>query len=188
MGSNWHLWKHEPTTPPRPSGDTAGFTGYPFTTNVYSTDPEGSNIMYLVSWGDGKYSLAPPTGYVASGTTMSTSHTYQSTGIYDVTVCAFDSDGLQSDWSPKLTVNILTPPPDGGGCPYVSTWNGTDYVLDNNLIPAAEHSNGTDVTDYYVLQRMLAQRPDGSYSLSLSEFEKEHDFFDHVQLIAVSHQ
>jgi len=32
---------------------------------------------------------------------------------------------------------------------------------------------------------MLAQKEDGSYSLLLSEFENEHDFFDQVQFLAV---
>lgn len=76
---------------------------------------------------------------------------------------------------------------DGGGCPYVSTWDGDKYVLDNNLLATFESLGGADVTDYYLLQQMLAQREDGSYSLLLSEFENEHDFFDHVQLIAVDH-
>jgi len=73
----------------------------------------------------------------------------------------------------------------GGGCPYVSTWDGSKYVLDNNLLPASESQAGVDVTDYYLLQQMVAQREDGTYSLMLNEFENEHDFFDRVQLIVV---
>lgn len=75
----------------------------------------------------------------------------------------------------------------GGGCPYISTWNGTHYVLDNNLLLASEASNGSNVVDYYLLQQILAQKGDGSYKLLLSEFESEHDFFDYIQLIAVDH-
>jgi len=75
----------------------------------------------------------------------------------------------------------------GGGCPYVSAWDGSGYVLDNNLLSASESSGRSDVTDYYLLQQMLAQREDGTYALLLSEFESEHDFFDRVQLIAVDH-
>jgi len=78
-------------------------------------------------------------------------------------------------------------PPGGGGCPYVSTWNGTTYVLDNNLLLASEASNGSDVIDYYVLQQSLVQDGGGTYSLMVSEFENEHDFFDRAQLIAVDH-
>jgi hypothetical protein len=72
-----------------------------------------------------------------------------------------------------------------GGCPYVSVWNGSDYVLDNNLIPAAEHSNGTDVIDYYKLQQPLAWE-DGKYSLRVWDLDK-HSFLDQVRLLAVDH-
>jgi len=45
-----------------------------------------------------------------------------------------------------FSVSKITP---GGGdsCLYVSTWNGSTFVLDNNLLPASESSGGTDVTD-----------------------------------------
>lgn len=63
-------------------------------------------------------------------------------------------------------------------------WNR--IPIDNNLLVASEFSNGTDVTDHYVLQQMLVQRGGGTYSLTLSEFENEHDFFDRAQLIALT--
>ncbi|NIR14552.1 MAG: hypothetical protein GWN86_11675, partial [Desulfobacterales bacterium] len=73
-----------------------------------------------------------------------------------------------------------------GGCPYISAWNGEEYVLDNNLLLASEHTLG-DVTDYYRLEQSLVANLDGTYSLLLSEFENEHDYFDRVQLLAVDH-
>jgi hypothetical protein len=75
----------------------------------------------------------------------------------------------------------------GSGCPFVSTWNGTEYVLDNNLLIASEASNGLDVLDYYKLEQQLVRNSDEMHYLLLSEFENEHDFFDHVQLLAVDH-
>lgn len=74
----------------------------------------------------------------------------------------------------------------GGGCPYISTWNGTSYVLDNNLIPAAEYSNGSDVIDHYKLQQPLTF-VNGSHSLRISDLDK-HSFIDQIQLIAVEHE
>jgi hypothetical protein len=74
----------------------------------------------------------------------------------------------------------------GGGCPYVSVWNGTHYVLDNNLIPGAERSNGTDVTDYYMLQQPLI-RNDGKYSLLIWDLDK-HSLLDQARLLAVDHK
>jgi len=86
-----------------------------------------------------------------------------------------------------LKIYHYSPNGNGGGCPFVSTWNGTHYVLDNNLLPASEASNGTDVVDYYKLQQPLVQDGNGTYSLMLNEFENEHGFFDCVQLGAVDH-
>lgn len=79
------------------------------------------------------------------------------------------------------------PPPDGGSCPFVDVWNGSQYALDNNVLEASEYAPGGDVTDYYLLQQALAQGQGGEYSLLLSEFEREHDFFDQVQLLAIDH-
>jgi len=79
----------------------------------------------------------------------------------------------------------------GGGCPYVSTWNGTHYALDNNILPASETSNGADVEDYYKLEQALVPTYEGKlfsfYSLQISEFEHEHSYLDYVKLLAVDH-
>jgi len=74
-----------------------------------------------------------------------------------------------------------------GGCPYVFVWDGTQYVLDNNVLPASELSNGTDVEDYYRLEQGLVPK-DGKYSLLISEFENEHSYIDQVKLLAVDHE
>jgi len=79
----------------------------------------------------------------------------------------------------------------GGGCPYVYTWNGQRYVMDNNLLPASEMSNGADVEDYYKLEQTLVPTYEGRlfsfYSLQISEFEHEHSYLDQVKLLAVDH-
>ncbi len=90
--------------------------------------------------------------------------------------------------SVKLSVKIYHDPGgNGGSCPFVSTWSGTEHWLDNNVLPASETSNGTDVEDYYVLQQPLVPY-NGKYSLLISEFEQEHSHLDQVRLIAVDHE
>jgi hypothetical protein len=74
----------------------------------------------------------------------------------------------------------------GGGCPFLYVWNGTYYMLDNNILPQSEMGNGSDVNDYYKLERPLVMK-DGKYALLISEFESEHSFLDYVELIAVDH-
>jgi hypothetical protein len=80
----------------------------------------------------------------------------------------------------------VSPPVPPGGCPWVSVWTGTRYAFDNNLIPAAEHSNGTDVIDHYGLQQSVV-RGEGKYSLLISDTDK-HSFLDHVQLLTIDHR
>lgn len=76
---------------------------------------------------------------------------------------------------------------DGGGCPFVHVWNGKEYLIDNNLLPFSETSNGVDVWDYYRLEQDLVARK-GKYKLMINEFEQEQSFLDYVQLIAVNHE
>lgn len=78
-----------------------------------------------------------------------------------------------------------------GGCPYVYTWNGTDYVIDNNILGDSEVSNGSDVEDFYKLEQSMVPFYSGTrrsvYSLLLGEFENEHSYLDKVRLYAVNH-
>ena len=80
----------------------------------------------------------------------------------------------------------------GGGwyCPYVYTWAGQQYIMDNNLLPASETSNGADIEDYYMLEQPLVPMYQVTrhsvYSLQIREFD-EHDYFDQVKLFAVDH-
>lgn len=77
------------------------------------------------------------------------------------------------------------------GCPFVYAWNGEEYVLDNNLLPKSEEVSGTDVEDYYRLEKTLLPICQKSlfslYSLRLGEFENEHSYIDKAELLAVDH-
>jgi len=102
---------------------------------------------------------------------------------------AFDGD-VASD-TIHYTFNSGSSDGGGGGCPYVYAWDGQQYVMDNNLLPASEMSNGDDVEDYYRLEQPFVPTYQGrtysQYSMQIREFEYEHDYLDQVKLFAVDH-
>jgi len=175
-----------PQTPQTPAGPNSG---YRYTTYSYSTstsDPESDDVRYIFYWGDGSNTV---TNWYESGNTVSASHQWSQTGTYQVQVQAQDCQGAYTALSSSLTVYISGG--GGGGCPYVYTWGGQQYVMDNNLLPASETSNGADVEDYYMLEQPLVPSHQSTafslYSLQIREFEHEHDYFDQVKLLAVDH-
>ena len=81
----------------------------------------------------------------------------------------------------------ITYPPGGGpgGCPYVYTWDGKEFVENNTILPACEIISGI-VTDFYKIERPLKIK-DGKYVVELREFESEHTYLDKIELLAVDH-
>jgi len=79
----------------------------------------------------------------------------------------------------------------GGGCPFVSSWNGTGFVIDNNLLPNSAKSGGTEVEDYYKLEQSLVPvgewNDQSIYPLLISEFQQEHSYLDQAKLITADH-
>ncbi len=72
------------------------------------------------------------------------------------------------------------------GCPYVSPWNGTGYMRDNNILIASEHQDGF-VKDNYVLRNPMVPK-EGYYSLKVEEFENAESFFDTFSLYTIDHE
>ncbi len=96
----------EPPDPPeRPSGPTTGYIGASYTFTTVSDDPAGENIMYTFVWGDG---TETSTSLVMSGSPVSKSHIWHSPGTYYVKAFVTTADGVSSDFSPSITVRILS--------------------------------------------------------------------------------
>jgi hypothetical protein len=180
------FYNNAPNTPSRPSGLTSGDVDVWYSYSTSTTDPDGDDVYYQFSWGDGYTTVGP----YESGEEASASHSWGSVGLYYVHSRAKDVYEAWSDWSPGLPVIISSGGGDGG-CPYAYTWNGSAFVLDNNVLGMSEVSNGSDVEDFYRLEQTLVPTHQGKwfslYSLQISELENEHSYIDKVRLFAVDH-
>ncbi|MCX6666051.1 MAG: PQQ-binding-like beta-propeller repeat protein [Euryarchaeota archaeon] len=96
--------EHAPETPAKPNGPTEGLVGETYTFTAVTIDPDGDQIHYMFSWGDGTYSSW--FGPYDSGAVLSASHQWSIPGKYDITVKAKDIYGDESGWSPIHTVTI----------------------------------------------------------------------------------
>jgi len=91
-----------------------------------------------------------------------------------------------SSWSAvwQFTTGDQLPP----GCPFVYTWDGQDFVEDNNILPQAldPSNSGVDVLDSYRLMKPLVPKND-KYALQIREDGEDYSRFDNVALVAVDH-
>ncbi len=93
-----------PNTPSTPSGPTSGYTDTTYTFSTSTTDPDGDQVSYYWDWGDGTYTGW--TSYTSSGSTVSASHSWSSTGTYYIKVKAKDTHGAQSSYSSTHSILI----------------------------------------------------------------------------------
>jgi hypothetical protein len=66
--------------------------------------------------------------------------------------------------------------PGADSCPWVYTWNGSEYVMDNDIYSVARYKAG-EYTDFYVLQKPLVA-DNGSYNLKIQEITAEKSCFN----------
>lgn len=140
-------------------------------------------------------------GFTPSSTTRAAMISDQGTKAYTVgslscgttyrfEVVVFDTSGFRtaSNKVSRTTSSCSSGGGGGGGSPFVATWNGTAYELDNNLLPRSEDwsRHEFNVEDHYRLHTPLVPK-DGVYSLQILEFEDEHTRLDTVRLLTVDH-
>ncbi|MEM0467118.1 MAG: C25 family cysteine peptidase [Candidatus Thermoplasmatota archaeon] len=119
-----------PPTPSVPIGPTNGEVkiAYTFTTAAV-TDPDGDQVLYNFSFADGTFS-----GWISNNYST---HSWNNAGTYEVKVKAKDTHQAQSDWSPALTITILSHQPafeisfEGGTGFTVSITNTGDNIATN---------------------------------------------------------
>ena len=97
------------------SGPTSGNASTLYTFSVNSTDLQGDQVRYGIDWtepSDGVADVWLPAGvgYVNSGTTQSTAHSWSTSGVHTFKALAQDAPGLNSGWANySFTVAACTP-------------------------------------------------------------------------------
>lgn len=72
----------------------------------------------------------------------------------------------------------------GGSCPYVYSWDGSAFRLDNTIL--SKSGDSSSVSDRYLLtQKPVAES--GRYRIEIREFETERSLFEDVRLVAIDH-
>jgi len=94
-----------PNTPSAPSGQTSCLPGISYTYTTSTTDNDGDQIKYGFDW-DGNNIVDEWSGLLDSGDICSLSHSWGSSGSYQVKVKAKDEHDAESSWSTTLTVII----------------------------------------------------------------------------------
>ena len=100
-----------PTQTSKPSGPDTGKNGieYTYSSLCSAIDPNGDQIYYSFSWGDGSYSEW--IGPCNQGDNVTASHAWAISGRYNVKVRARDDEGFLGKWSDGLSVMIGFPDP-----------------------------------------------------------------------------
>ncbi|MFP4000528.1 MAG: hypothetical protein ACLFSM_09185 [Thermoplasmata archaeon] len=180
----------------------------------YDPNVEVPKVNLTVDWGDGteedvKEDWNPyywemiskdPNEYERVDKEVSISHTYDleddldmdygNEEKVDIKITAEVHDeygGWEESIEFDLTIKYRDSDDDGGGgCPYVSPYNGTKFKRDNNILVQSEFKDG-EVTDYYKLDNDLAEQ-NGNYSLKIEEFENSEDYIDQMKLYTLDHK
>ena len=90
-----------------PTGPSSGDVDVSYTFATSAVDPQGGDVSIQFDWGDGAISVW--SDYVASGTSVSMSHSYSNAGTFQVKARAKDRMNRESVWSGAHAITI------GGG-------------------------------------------------------------------------
>lgn len=103
-----------PSKPAFSSSVTQGIVGIssPILT-MNAVDPQGYNVRYQIDYNaDGSIDqYAPTSGYISSGTNQQITLPYTDVGTYIIRVRAETQQGLLSDWSDIITIQLVLPDP-----------------------------------------------------------------------------
>jgi len=102
--------KNSAPEPPEIQGPGVAKPGAELTYGFTSVDPDGDDVWYMISWGDGapaEWSPGRP-----SGERYTETHTYPDSGDYFIKAKARDNDDAESAWSDSIRVAVGFFPPN----------------------------------------------------------------------------
>ena len=108
FGNKLAWWENDlteqPLKPDRPTGIISGKPGKKYSYSSKTTDPFNLELSYQFDWGDGN--VSEWIGPYPSGDECSTTHTWQTSGNYNIKVKAKNSNGSESVWSDPLEISM----------------------------------------------------------------------------------
>lgn len=145
-------------------------------------EPQG---FYSYQW---YYRLVGGETWSAIGTNNKQLSFYVPSGAKDFELKCNVVNTVPSGYGWETAVYRNCPPPPPPSCPFVFTWDGTQFQEDNNILPQSVYrdSVGKNVIDYYRLMKPLVAT-NGVYKLQIREDATERSLLDHFKLIAVDH-
>jgi len=102
--TNNEIYVNDPPATPTLTGPVEGETGTSYTYTAVSTDPDGDELTYCFTWGDGT-EFCTPTTY-SSGEAVEASHIWSAEGDYMISVKAIDVNGAESE---PATLSVTMP-------------------------------------------------------------------------------
>ena len=96
-----------PETPDTPTGPAQGDIGIEYSFTTQTTDQDSTEIFYLWFWGN---EMSEWMGPYEPGEPISSVHSWDYPGTYEIKVMAKDSEDATSDWSESLMIQIAGAP------------------------------------------------------------------------------
>jgi len=93
--------------PPQINGSTEGDIGREADFTFVTTDPGNSDVYYWIDWGDGN--IEEWFGPYTSGSIVTSSHAWSTTGSFAITAKAKNTLGSEGGWSDPFTITIVAP-------------------------------------------------------------------------------
>jgi hypothetical protein len=93
-----------PAKPSAPIGPNSGNVNIEYNFTASTTDSNNDQIRYKFDWGD--KTISDWSELISSGSEITLSHSWNSTGSFEIKVIAKDDNNQQSGWSDSFTITI----------------------------------------------------------------------------------